>query len=126
LHSPPGIGYNSFSSGSSQKRLIPSPHNLLPLCCQFIYVHFLLLKVLSKYYPEVAMSAPSIGRKGKALRRRNQRRSAETELHLKGSTCYTRQNFPAVVPAQSKAGIENPFSCLSSFQHLKMIEYTKN
>jgi len=80
----------------------------------------LLLKVLSKYYPEVAISTPSIGRKGKALRRRNQRRSAESdsELHLKGSTCHTRQNFPA----ESKAGIENPFSCLPSLQHLKMME----
>lgn len=87
-------------------------------------MYFLLLKVLSKYYPEVAISTPSIGRKGKALRRRNQRRSAESDskLHLKGSTCNTRQNFPAGVPAESKAGIENPFSCLPSFQHLKMME----
>jgi hypothetical protein len=83
---------------------------------------FLLLKVLSKYYPEVAMSTPSIGRKGKALRRRNQRRYAKSELHLKGSTCHVRQNFPAVVPAESKTGIGNPFSCLPSSQHLKMME----
>ncbi|PNY10766.1 protein RRNAD1-like, partial [Trifolium pratense] len=58
--------------------------------------------VLSKYYPEVATSTPSIGRKGKALRRRNQRRSAKSELHLKGSTCHVKQNFCAVVPAESK------------------------
>ncbi|XP_061353972.1 uncharacterized protein LOC133298658 isoform X2 [Gastrolobium bilobum] len=58
--------------------------------------------VLSKYYPEVVMCAPSIGRKGKALRRRHQRRSAESQLHLKGNTCYTRQNFTPVVPAESE------------------------
>ncbi|KEH38366.1 protein RRNAD1 isoform X3 [Medicago truncatula] len=74
--------------------------------------------VLSKYYPEVAISTPSIGRKGKALRRRNQRRSAESDskLHLKGSTCNTRQNFPAGVPAESKA--EGTFGSASETQTL--------
>ncbi|CAJ1958009.1 unnamed protein product [Sphenostylis stenocarpa] len=58
--------------------------------------------VLSKYYPEIMMSTPSIGRKGKALRRRHQRRSTESQLHLKGSTCHTRQKFPPVVPSESE------------------------
>ncbi|KAG5000481.1 hypothetical protein AAZX31_08G171100 [Glycine max] len=58
--------------------------------------------VLSKYYPEIVMSTPSIGRKGKALRRRHQRRSAESQLHLKGSTCHMRHNFPSVVPSESE------------------------
>ncbi|XP_027342330.1 protein RRNAD1 isoform X2 [Abrus precatorius] len=46
--------------------------------------------VLSNYYPEVMMNTPSIGRKGKALRRRHQSRSA------------MRQNFPPVVPLESE------------------------
>ncbi|XP_027920258.1 methyltransferase-like protein 25 isoform X3 [Vigna unguiculata] len=58
--------------------------------------------VLSKYYPEIVMSTPSIGRKGKALRRRHQRRSAESQLHLKGSTSHTRQKFPSEAPFVSK------------------------
>ncbi|TKY49344.1 RRNAD1 protein [Spatholobus suberectus] len=58
--------------------------------------------VLSKYHPEIVMSTPSIGRKGKSLRRRHQRRSAESWLHLKGSTCHMRQNFPPVVPSESE------------------------
>ncbi|XP_073220889.1 uncharacterized protein [Cicer arietinum] len=76
----------------------------------------LACQVLSKYYPEVVRSTPSIGRKGKALRRRNQRRSAESELHLKGSTCHMRQNFPAVVPAESKT--EGTFGSASDSQTL--------
>ncbi|KAK2423226.1 protein RRNAD1 [Trifolium repens] len=72
--------------------------------------------VLSKYYPELAISTPSIGRKGKALRRRNQRRYAKSELHLKGSTCHVRQNFPAVVPAESKT--EGIFGSASETQTL--------
>jgi len=65
----------------------------------------LFLKVLSKYYPEIVTSTPSIGRKGKALRRRHQRRSAESQLHLKGSTCHSRQKFPPEVPSVSETGI---------------------
>lgn len=79
------------------------------------------LKVLSKYYPKVAMSTPSIGRKGKALRRQNQRRYIESELHVKGSACQMKQNFPA----ESKTGIGNLFSCFASSQHIKMMEQTK-
>ncbi|CAJ2659290.1 unnamed protein product [Trifolium pratense] len=76
----------------------------------------LACQVLSKYYPEVATSTPSIGRKGKALRRRNQRRSAKSELHLKGSTCHVKQNFRAVVPAESKT--EGIFGSASETQTL--------
>lgn len=69
------------------------------------YKYILYLKVLSKYYPEIVMSTPSIGRKGKALRRRHQRRSAESQLHLKGSTCHTTQKFPPNAPLVSETGI---------------------
>lgn len=55
-------------------------------------------------------STLSIGRKGKALRRRNQRRYAESQLLLEGKTCHARQSFPAVELAESKTGIGNPFS----------------
>ncbi|KAF1866877.1 hypothetical protein Lal_00018263 [Lupinus albus] len=57
--------------------------------------------VLSKYYPEVVMSTPSIGRKGKALRRRQQRRSAESQNH-QGSIGHIRQNSSPVLPAESE------------------------
>ncbi|KAJ7981991.1 protein RRNAD1 isoform X1 [Quillaja saponaria] len=43
--------------------------------------------VLSKYYPEVMASNPSIGRQGKALRRRKQRRAREAHHHIQGSNC---------------------------------------
>jgi len=36
------------------------------------------LKVLSKHYPEVLATSPSIGRQGKAFRRQQQRKSLET------------------------------------------------
>ncbi|KAE9585071.1 putative Methyltransferase domain-containing protein [Lupinus albus] len=64
--------------------------------------------VLSKYYPEVVMSTPSIGRKGKALRRRQQRRSAESQNH-QGSIGHIRQNSSPVLPAESENdGIMTP------------------
>ncbi|KAK7243942.1 hypothetical protein RIF29_38756 [Crotalaria pallida] len=58
--------------------------------------------VLYKYFPEVLMSTPSIGRKGKALRRRQQRRSAESQLHFKGSTCHMQRNSPPGLPVESE------------------------
>ncbi|MED6199173.1 hypothetical protein PIB30_073411 [Stylosanthes scabra] len=58
--------------------------------------------VLCKYYPDFTTSTPSIGRKGKALRRRHQRRSAESHLHLKGSTDHLREDFPSVVSTESE------------------------
>ncbi|KAL4293955.1 protein RRNAD1 isoform X2 [Arachis ipaensis] len=58
--------------------------------------------VLCKYYPDFTMNTPSIGRKGKALRRRHQRRSAESHLHLKGSTGHLRQDFLPVVSTESE------------------------
>ncbi|XP_057458086.1 uncharacterized protein LOC130748860 [Lotus japonicus] len=61
--------------------------------------------VLFKYYPKIAMRTPSIGRKGKALRRRHQQRSAESQLHLKGNSSDIRQNFPPVVSAESETGV---------------------
>lgn len=123
---PPGTGCNSFFYWFFIDD--PFPPNLHPLCCWF-FIYIVCSKVLSKYYPEVATSTPSIGRKGKALRRRHQRRSAESQLHLKGSAasaCHMRQNFPAVVPAESKTGIGNPFSWLPSFQHLKKVKQWKH
>ncbi|CAL0326433.1 unnamed protein product [Lupinus luteus] len=59
--------------------------------------------VLSKHYPEVLMNTPSIGRKGKALRRRQQRRSAESQHHQQGSIGHIRQNS-SVLPAESENG----------------------
>ncbi|KAK7272681.1 hypothetical protein RJT34_29431 [Clitoria ternatea] len=58
--------------------------------------------VLFKYYPKIVMSTPSIGRKGKALRRRHQTRSAASQLHLKGSTGDPRQSFHPVLPSESE------------------------
>ncbi|OMO65835.1 hypothetical protein CCACVL1_21376 [Corchorus capsularis] len=37
--------------------------------------------ILHRYYPEVITTSPSIGRQGKALRRKQQRRIMESELH---------------------------------------------
>ncbi|XP_050146401.1 uncharacterized protein LOC126621841 isoform X2 [Malus sylvestris] len=43
--------------------------------------------VLSVYYPKVMTTSPSIGRQGKALRRRQQRVAPDSSLHHKESTC---------------------------------------
>ncbi|XP_043689485.1 protein RRNAD1 isoform X2 [Telopea speciosissima] len=47
--------------------------------------------VLCRYYPEVWKASPSIGRKGKALRRQQQRRVLESNLRLEeyGQSCST-------------------------------------
>ena len=45
-----------------------------------------LLKVLCKYYPEVMITNPSIGRQGKTLRRR-QHRKVEYPLNHKEIAC---------------------------------------
>ncbi|XVF18237.1 hypothetical protein REPUB_Repub11eG0004100 [Reevesia pubescens] len=42
--------------------------------------------VLYKYFPEVVITSPSIGRQGKTLRRKQQRRIMESELHNEEST----------------------------------------
>ncbi|GLU17670.1 hypothetical protein SLE2022_340270 [Rubroshorea leprosula] len=47
--------------------------------------------VLSKHYPEVMITSPSIGRQGKALRRQQQRRILESQLRQKEST-YSHSN----------------------------------
>ncbi|KAI4333356.1 hypothetical protein L6164_018182 [Bauhinia variegata] len=72
--------------------------------------------VLSKHYPEVMMSTPSIGRKGKALRRRHQRRIVESQLYLKepiqsetdGVFCSAKetQALPCEMPSDVRAGCE--------------------
>lgn len=43
--------------------------------------------VLCKYYPEVIVTSPSVGRQGKALRRQQQRRILESRLHIEDHTC---------------------------------------
>ncbi|KAI9116353.1 hypothetical protein K1719_012520, partial [Acacia pycnantha] len=53
--------------------------------------------VLSRYYPEVMMNTPSIGRKGKALRRRHHRRAVESRRHLNEMTSSL-----AIEPAKSE------------------------
>ncbi|XP_054815979.1 uncharacterized protein LOC129315874 isoform X2 [Prosopis cineraria] len=57
----------------------------------------LACQVLSKYYPEAMMNTPSIGRKGKALRRRHQRRVVESQRHLHEVTSSL-----AIKPAESE------------------------
>nr|KYP49102.1 Uncharacterized protein C12orf26 isogeny [Cajanus cajan] len=82
--------------------------------------------VLSKYYPEIVMSTPSIGRKGKALRRRHQRRSAESQLHLKGKgilgSASEIQTLTGEIPSNERAGCEgiksdDKFSHFENFCH---------
>lgn len=56
--------------------------------------------VLCKYYPEVTITNPSIGRQGKALRRRQQRK-VESPLHHKEIMCpslhsNTKGSFPNI------------------------------
>lgn len=46
-----------------------------------------LFKVLCKYYPEVIVTSPSVGRQGKALRRQQQRRILESRLLIEDHTC---------------------------------------
>ncbi|KAH9723880.1 methyltranfer dom domain-containing protein [Citrus sinensis] len=43
--------------------------------------------VLCKYYPEVIVTSPSVGRQGKALRRQQQRRILESRLRIEDHTC---------------------------------------
>uniref|UniRef100_A0A2N9IXS6 Methyltransferase domain-containing protein n=1 Tax=Fagus sylvatica TaxID=28930 RepID=A0A2N9IXS6_FAGSY len=59
-----------------------------------------LQRVLCKYYPEVTITNPSIGRQGKALRRRQQRK-VESPLHHKEIMCpslhsNTKGSFPNI------------------------------
>ncbi|WRX28229.1 Methyltransferase domain - like 4 [Theobroma cacao] len=51
--------------------------------------------VLHKYYPEVVIASPSIGRQGKALRRKQQRRRMESELHDEESTYLSPPQRPS-------------------------------
>ncbi|XP_022717506.1 protein RRNAD1 isoform X2 [Durio zibethinus] len=50
--------------------------------------------VLHKYFPEVIITSPSIGRQGKALRRKQQRRIMESELHDEESTYSSLPQSP--------------------------------
>lgn len=58
----------------------------------------LWLKVLSKHYPEVMMNTPSVGRKGKALRRQHHRRAVESQRHHEMTSPH------AVKPEDSETG----------------------
>ncbi|KAK9937581.1 hypothetical protein M0R45_014360 [Rubus argutus] len=49
--------------------------------------------VLSVYYPEVMITSPSIGRQGKALRRRQRRGIPESSVNQEESTC---SSFPQI------------------------------
>ncbi|XVE52851.1 hypothetical protein DITRI_Ditri02bG0157500 [Diplodiscus trichospermus] len=51
--------------------------------------------VLHKYFPEVVITSPSIGRQGKALRRKQQRRIMEPELHDDESTYSSSLQRPS-------------------------------
>lgn len=103
---PPG--FFDFRIDKYKAHITKDTHFTIALCSSNIYC--LHLQVLFKYYPKIAMRTPSIGRKGKALRRRHQQRSAESQLHLKGNSSDIRQNFPPVVSAESETGIVIPFS----------------
>ncbi|EXB27052.1 hypothetical protein L484_007397 [Morus notabilis] len=49
--------------------------------------------ILKKYYPEVMISSPSIGRQGKALRRRQKRETLESVPCHKDSTCASSSHI---------------------------------
>lgn len=63
------------------------------------------------------INTPSIGRKGKALRRRHQRRSVESQLCHKESTSsslhkelsHMRQSCPSAEPEKSETGIPKSY-----------------
>lgn len=49
---------------------------------------FETLKVLFQYYPEILVTNPAVGRQGKALRRQQNRRALDSDLHVKGTLDY--------------------------------------
>ncbi|KAB1216965.1 Protein RRNAD1 [Morella rubra] len=72
--------------------------------------------VLGKYYPEVVATSPSIGRQGKALRRRQQRK-VESPLHHKEIThpCLHSNmegSCPDIGPTEPETGKEYLFTYL--------------
>lgn len=74
----------------------------------FFFVCSFLLKVLCKYYPEVTITNPSIGRQGKGLRRRQQRK-VESPLHHKEIMCpslhsNTKGSFPNIESTELETG----------------------
>lgn len=60
-----------------------------------------VLKVLSVYYPEVMITSPSIGRQGKALRRRQRRAIPESSVNQEESTC---SSFPQITSNTKGSG----------------------
>ncbi|CAF2083563.1 BnaA06g11190D [Brassica napus] len=73
--------------------------------------------VLSKHYPEVLATSPSIGRQGKAFRRQKQRKALETPSKLetsrkdidKKSTTHTSSSFEKFcLSAFSRLNLEHP------------------
>lgn len=71
----------------------------------------LLLKVLTKYYPQVMVTSPSIGRQGKALRRQQQRRILESKTcqvenknFLLAEKHSNTQGHPTIEPAGAGKG----------------------
>ena len=53
-----------------------------------------VLKVLRRYYPEVVITSPSIGRQGKALRRQQRRGIPEFPVNQKEITCSSLPQLP--------------------------------
>jgi hypothetical protein len=75
---------------------------------QITFSCFFLLKVLCKYYPEVMITSPCIGRQGKALRRRQQRK-VESRLHHKpiaGPYLHSnrKESCPNIDPTDPETG----------------------
>ncbi|XP_013583637.1 PREDICTED: methyltransferase-like protein 25 isoform X2 [Brassica oleracea var. oleracea] len=70
--------------------------------------------VLSKHYPEVLATSPSIGRQGKAFRRQKQRKALETPSKLKTNTdkksmTHTSSSFEKFcLSAFSRLNLEHP------------------
>ncbi|KAL1224197.1 hypothetical protein V5N11_031333 [Cardamine amara subsp. amara] len=77
--------------------------------------------VLSKHYPEVLATSPSIGRQGKAFRRQQQRKSLETSATVD----TIRKDTDGIKPMrQTSSKSDNLFSfekfCLSAFSRLNL------
>ncbi|GAV74887.1 Methyltransf_32 domain-containing protein [Cephalotus follicularis] len=70
--------------------------------------------VLGKYYPDIMITSPTIGRQGKALRRQQQRRILESPLHSSvPQDSNMEANCTTVEPTKSKTGFVLDMDALS-------------
>ncbi|KFK43870.1 uncharacterized protein AALP_AA1G184800 [Arabis alpina] len=77
--------------------------------------------VLSKHYPEVLATSPTIGRQGKAFRRQQQRKSLETRATVDSTRKDTDEKKP-IKQTSSKFDTCSSFTkfCLSAFSRLNL------